>query len=640
MRSDWNDQEAASTSGDVGQLAHASSLLFGAASIIVPGSGVSVKVGGKNLFGEEEQILHLHRFALGGRRIAAEDFFRVPVGPVARLTWLERLSDLQLVSYVERHSADVSALAVYREAVLHAVVPHRYVIHVYPDAVLAIANTAGGRERLSEACDEWVSVLPSSEAGLPLARLCRDAFSGEASDPSGLVMMQQGILGFGETAEAAYERVVKMINRAEKVLSEVEAKAALPSTISAPGRPLRQEIAMLREAVSSRQGFPVIVTVDTDPAWLAFAQREDRAALLMQRPPIAGVDLEIRWPPWPAGELEAQVEGSERRSASWPGIAPGALLDPELGMCAAGRTAAEAFGVADVYRHCRGIVLAAETLEAYRPALGSARREPEPTEAQMQTDPGMFAGEIALVTGAASGIGRSCVEAFLARGAAVVGLDVNPDISQMLDRDDFLGLECDVTDSDAVREALEATAKAFGGLDILVPNAGVFPPGCRIDSLSLDEWKTVMAVNLDANLTLMREAHPLLQASPRDGRVVIMGSRNVPAPGPGAVAYSASKAALVQMGRVAALEWGGDGIRVNIVNPHAVFDTGIWTDEVLQARADHYGLTVEQYKTRNVLGVEVTSRDVGELVAEMCGPLFAKTTGAQIPIDGGSDRVI
>ena len=114
----------------------------------------------------------------------------------------------------------------------------------------------------------------------------------------------------------------------------------------------------------------------------------------------------------------------------------------------------------------------------------------------------------------------------------------------------------------------------------------------------------------------------------------------MPAPGPGAAAYSASKAALAQLARVAALEWGADGIRINMLHPNAVFDTGIWTDEVLRARAASYGMTVEQYKTKNVLRVEVHSRDVAELAAELCGPLFAKTTGAQIPVDGGNDRVI
>lgn len=114
----------------------------------------------------------------------------------------------------------------------------------------------------------------------------------------------------------------------------------------------------------------------------------------------------------------------------------------------------------------------------------------------------------------------------------------------------------------------------------------------------------------------------------------------MPAPGPGAAAYSAAKAALTQLMRVAALEWGKEGIRINALHPNAVFDTGIWTEEVLQTRAAHYGLTVEEYKTNNLLGLEVRSRHVAELAAELCGPLFACTTAAQVPVDGGNDRVI
>jgi NAD(P)-dependent dehydrogenase (short-subunit alcohol dehydrogenase family) len=132
----------------------------------------------------------------------------------------------------------------------------------------------------------------------------------------------------------------------------------------------------------------------------------------------------------------------------------------------------------------------------------------------------------------------------------------------------------------------------------------------------------------------------LLKLAPKGGRVAIVGSKNVPAPGPGVAAYSASKAAVNQLARVAALEWGKDGIRINSVHPNMVFDTGLWTPEVLEARARHYGLTIEEYKTNNVLKVGITSRDVAELVAELCGPLFARTTAAQIPIDGGNERVI
>jgi NAD(P)-dependent dehydrogenase (short-subunit alcohol dehydrogenase family) len=126
----------------------------------------------------------------------------------------------------------------------------------------------------------------------------------------------------------------------------------------------------------------------------------------------------------------------------------------------------------------------------------------------------------------------------------------------------------------------------------------------------------------------------------KGGRVVVIGSKNVPAPGPGAAAYSASKAAVNQLARVAALEWGEDRIRINSLHPNMVFDTALWTQEILEARARNYGMTVANYKTNNVLKVEILSKDVAALAAELCGPLFAKTTGAQIPVDGGNERVI
>jgi len=149
-----------------------------------------------------------------------------------------------------------------------------------------------------------------------------------------------------------------------------------------------------------------------------------------------------------------------------------------------------------------------------------------------------------------------------------------------------------------------------------------------------------MAVNVDAQLVLLRQAAPLLALAPAGGAVVVVGSKNVAAPGRGAAAYSTSKAALTQLARVAALEWAPLGVRVNVVHPDAVFDTGVWSPERLAERAANYGLTVEQYRRRNLLGREVAAADVGALVAALAGDLFARTTGAQIPIDGGNERVI
>jgi len=175
---------------------------------------------------------------------------------------------------------------------------------------------------------------------------------------------------------------------------------------------------------------------------------------------------------------------------------------------------------------------------------------------------------------------------------------------------------------------------------MLIRNAGIFPASQAIQDIGAEQWQSAMSVNVEANLRLMQACHALLGLAPRGGRIVVIGSKNVPAPGPGAAAYSASKAALNQLARVAALEWGKDGIRINTLHPNAVYDTALWTAELLAARAKAYNLTVEQYRTHNLLRTEVTSKDVAELAAEMCGPLFAKTTAAQVPVDGGNDRVV
>jgi NAD(P)-dependent dehydrogenase (short-subunit alcohol dehydrogenase family) len=325
--------------------------------------------------------------------------------------------------------------------------------------------------------------------------------------------------------------------------------------------------------------------------------------------------------------------------------APRMALDPEFGFAAFGRSAKDIGIIEDLYEHTVEVILRAEALGGWR-ALADRHIfdveywDLEQAKLKKSGAPSVFAGEIAVVTGAASGIGRACTEALLKRGAAVVGLDRNPAIEGMWKRQDYLGLICDLSDFPQINRAIDKTSKHFGGVDMLVLNAGIFPSSQPVQDISGELWRRAMAVNVEANLALMQACHALLKLAPRGGRIVVVGSKNVPAPGPGAAAYSASKAAMNQLARVTALEWGKDGIRINSVHPNAVYDTALWTDELLAARARAYGLTVEQYRKNNLLGTEVTSKDVAELVAEMCGPLFAKTTAAQVPVDGGNERVV
>lgn len=657
MRSLWNAQEAEQYVGDLEQRVYTSRLLGRDASLVLHGGGnTSVKIREKNIFGEEEDILYVKGSGWDLGTIEAAGFSPVRMQYLLRLAQLDALSDTQMANELKSNMTNASAPAPSVEAILHAILPYKYVDHTHADAVVTLTNTPHGLERVREAYGDAVVVIPYVMPGFKLSRLCAARFPAEAGPQTiGMVLLKHGIFSFGETARSAYERMIELVTRAEVYLEAHNAWHISIPPIDTPVAPLRHELATLRRAVSDVAGFPMIMPSHRDAQSLSFARREDVAIIAQQGPatpdhvirtkrlPLIGRDVQAYRAAYEGYFAEHAPHAAQPLTMLDP--APRVVLDPELGMCTLGRTARDAAIVEDIYRHTMEIILRAGTLGEYQ-ALPAADLfeveywDLEQAKLRRQGRPPLFAGEIALVTGAASGIGKACVEALLARGAAVVGIDINPGITRMLDRRDFLGRRCDVTDEDDIGKALEAAAQAFGGLDILILNAGIFPSSRRIDALPLEEWHKTMEINLDANLVLMREAHPLLKLAPQGGRVVVIGSKNVPAPGPGAAAYSASKAALNQLARVASLEWGADRIRVNILHPNAVFDTGIWTEEVLRTRAAHYGMSVEEYKTNNILRVEVTSRDVGELAAELCGPLFAKTTGAQIPVDGGNERVI
>jgi NAD(P)-dependent dehydrogenase (short-subunit alcohol dehydrogenase family) len=470
-----------------------------------------------------------------------------------------------------------------------------------------------------------------------------------------MVLMHHGIFSFGETARESYERMIALVTRAEEYLARHGAWELRRPARPQPRPVARGEIATLRAAVSRAAGSPLVLAVHDDDRSLAFARREDAARISQQGPATPDHVIRTKRVPMLGRDVDAYVAGyreyfqrnapSAREPKTMLDPAPRVILDAELGLVTTGRSARDASVVADVYRHTMDIIERATALGGWR-ALGERELfeveywDLEQAKLRAGGAPPPMSGEVALVTGAASGIGKAVAASLLARGAAVAGLDLSPAVEHAQRGAAWLGVPCDLTDAGALDAALDRAVRAFGGIDMLVLNAGVFPASRRIDGLADGEWRRVFEVNLDANLRLLREAQPLLTRAPRGGRVVVVGSRNVPAPGPGAAAYSASKAALTQLARVAALEWAESGVRVNMVHPDAVFDTGIWTPEVLEARARSYGMTVDQYRTRNLLRTEVRSADVAELVAELCGPLFAKTTGAQIPIDGGNDRVI
>ena len=656
MKSLWSDAEAAQFAGPLGPRVYTSRLLGRDKSLVLHGGGnTSVKLREKNLFGEPQDVLYVKGSGWDLESIEPAGFSPVTLDYVRRLAGLPRLPDPQMVNELNTHMLRAGAPSPSVETILHALLPHKYVDHTHADAVLSVSNAPDGEKRIREIYGERVVVIPYIMAGFDLAAYCAREFPRQArGNTVGMVLLSHGIFSFAEDARESYELMIELVSMAERYLERKKAwhigsGGAKPSSFS------REEVAQLRRAMSDQAGFPLILKVDDGPKFLGFAQRRDLAKLALQGP--ATPDHVIRTKPVPmlgrdvAAYARGYREYFERHAATAQekkamlDAAPRMALDPALGFVAAGRSARDTAIVADLYDHTIDVILRAEALGGWR-ALDQRHTfdieywDLEQAKLRKAGSPPQFAGEVAVVTGAASGIGKACAEAFLKRGAAVVGLDRNPAIETLWKRLDVLGVTCNLTDSKAIQQALDAAVRRFGGVDMLVLNAGIFPSSQSIQDIAAESWRSAMAVNVEANLLVMQACHALLKLAPRGGRIVVIGSKNVPAPGPGAAAYSASKAALNQLARVAALEWSKDGIRINSLHPNQVFDTALWTEEVLAARAKAYNLTVEQYKKNNLLRQEVSSRDVAELAAEMCGALFAKTTAAQVPVDGGNERVV
>jgi rhamnose utilization protein RhaD (predicted bifunctional aldolase and dehydrogenase)/NAD(P)-dependent dehydrogenase (short-subunit alcohol dehydrogenase family) len=657
MKNLWSSLDAADFQGDLAQRVYSSRLLGREPSLVLHGGGnTSVKTLESNVFGDEETILYIKGSGGDLATIEAAGFSPCRLQHLLRLSELGALTDLRMAA--ELRGCMSNPLAPYPsvEAILHAVLPARFVDHTHADAFISISNTLEGEEHIREIYGGRVATIPYVMPGFKLARACALQIPRKVTRATiGIALMNHGLISFGDTAEESYSRMIELVSLAEDYLARHKALVVEWPKVDAPASSFRVEFAAFRRDLSAMMGAPAIMASHRDSQCLGFIGRPDAAAITQQGPatpdhvirtkrvPLLGRDLKSY-----RSAYEGYYNRYSGKSYPRPGIldpAPRVILDTEWGMVTAGRTAADVEIAADIYRHTMDIIVQSTALGGWKALppndiFDVEYWDLEQAKVRRIGRASDFPGEIALVTGAASGIGRACVDALLQRGAAVIGLDVNPIIARMHDRSDFLGLVCDLTRESDVAAALEEAVRAYGGLDMLILNAGIFPAGKSVGELGTDAWRQVMSVNLDASFVMLRECHPLLKAAPKGGRVVVIGSKNVPAPGKGAAAYSASKAAVNQLARVAALEWGADRIRINTLHPNMVFDTALWTKEILESRARHYGMTVDAYKTNNVLSVEVTSRDVAALAAELCGPVFAKTTGAQIPVDGGNDRVI
>lgn len=656
MKSLWNDNVVKTFADDPLQLrVYTSRLLGREPGLVLHGGGnTSVKTELKNFFGDREEILFVKGSGGDLSKIQANGFAPLRLEILKRMVTLDRLADSDMVRLQRSAMTDAAAPDPSIEALVHANIPFKYVDHTHADAVITITNIDRGDALIREIYKDRLLIVPYVKPGFMLAKKIHEMTRNENWERfHGIILMHHGVFSFADDARTSYERMIHIVSLAEEYLQK---QGALNIVSKAVPKENLRSLSQIRQHVSLVKGSAVLARLDNSPEACSFAGLPDVKSMAT-RGPITSDHL-IHTKPFPVILGKNVEQDISDYSSSYKAYfnrntdgymtcldsAPRWGVWPQHGTIAFGRSLQETIVVSDIVRHTTRAIQWGEAIGGWKPLSEKEMFDMEYWELQQAKlhKKGItldLQGKIALVTGAASGIGLACTKMLQNYGAAVVGLDINPDITRMFDQQDMVGVQCDITDDGAVKEAVQMTVRRFGGLDILIPNAGIFPVSQNIEDMDKTTWERSMDINLTSNQRLLKTCIPYLRHG-IDPTVVFIASKNVPAPGPGAAAYSVAKAGQTQLARIAAMELGPDGIRVNIVHPNAVYDTALWTPEVLESRACKYGCTVEEYKTNNYLKTEVTSNDVAALVCAMVGPAFAKTTGAQVPIDGGNERVI
>ncbi len=664
MENRWADQP----SSEIDQLVYQSRLVGMEEALVLWGGGNnSVKARAADLLGTAIDVMYIKSSGSDMKSIVPKQFPAVRLDYIAPLRTRDQdMTDQEMVDYLAKCLTDPASARPSIETLLHAFLPATAVLHTHADAILSLTNTRGREETVRACFGDGVILVPYRRPGFRLSRDVADRFDAQPG-AVGLVLMNHGLITWGDSSREAYERHIALVTKAEQFLRNAAGPAAGPpaarqsepaADASAGQRPALH--AALRGSLQGR-----ILEFDDSPEVLAFLARDDAQTITQIGPATPDHLLYTRRYPLFLREsddvrarLREYVERSTRHYDAHPSefamldATPRIVLMPGVGMWTAGKDARAARIVHDIYRHTMLILASAESLGGYATLddQDAFHAEYWPLELYKLTllpKEKELAGKIALITGAASGIGRAVAERFAEEGAHVIVTDVDFALAQeiatlIVEKHGLrraIAMPLDVSSEDEVESAFAAAVLAYGGVDVVVSNAGISSFG-SLDTLPTSEWDRSFAVNARGHFLVARAALRIMKQQGLGGSIVFNASKNVTAPGKEFGAYSVSKAAEAQLCRIVALEGGEFGIRANMLNPDAIFGgSRFWSDEMRSMRAQAYGVDAENlpdfYRNRTLLKVEVTADDVAEAALFLAGPRSAKTTGTMLPVDGG-----
>ncbi len=663
------DYQAKGVNRDLALRTYTTRLLGGEPRLVLHGGGnTSVKTEMTDLVGDTHAVLCVKGSGWDMGTIEPPGLPAVRIEPLLKSRKLAKLSDEDMVTLLRANLIDPLAPNPSVEALLHAFLPHKFVDHTHSTAILAIADQAKSREMSTELFGKNMGFVPYIMPGFALAKAAAEVFE---QDPTveGLILDKHGIFTFGETAKEAYDRMIHYVSLAEDHVKRNGrhpfTSAALPADLADPN----DIAAMLRGAVAVDKGegrFDRMISVfRTSPDILEFVNSAEVADMAARGVSTPDLSIRIKTGPMvlPAptkenlgsyrGVIDERVaafaadyteyfrsnDGRDDVKRIMLDPMPRLTLVPGLGMYGHGRTYKDAAIAVDVGEMWIEAARDAESVGRFEPVSRPDLFDLEYWSLEQAklagAKPKPFTGQVVLVTGGAGAIGAAIVKAFAAEGAHAVVVDLDDEKAKAVAKsagNNSIGVACDITDPASVRAAFDAAVAAFGGVDIVVSNAGAAweSPIATMDDALL---RKSFELNFFAHQSVAQNAVRIMKAQRTGGALLFNASKQAVNPGAKFGAYGLPKAATLFLSRQYALEHGADRIRVNAVNADRI-RSGLLNDEMIANRAAARGLSVSEYMGGNLLGLEVTADDVARAFVHHA--LAERTTADVTTVDGGN----
>lgn len=676
----WNDADAAKLP-DLDGLVYRSRLLGADRTVCnIYGGNTSVKTLYTDHAGRQIRVLWVKGSGSDIADITERGFAGLRLDEIDPLIKRESMPDEEMVAYLERCAVEPGRPRQSIETLLHAFVPHPHVDHTHPDAIISLACTPSGEDMPRKVYGDRMAWVPYIQPGFTLSKWIGQKVIDNPKIEC-VVMGKHGLVTWGEDSKSTYAHTIQMIQEAEDYIEGQKRGKSVFGALKVPHLTrseqrdlLAQVLPQIRGAVSVER--PTILLVDQGDEAVDYASRERVATVSQQGAAcpdhlvhVKRQPLYIDWSPEAGVDaLRAKIKESvaayrERYRTEYfeankrPGdvigdASPRVILVPGLGMVTTGKDALNADVSQQLYHRAINVIGGSEALQSFESltaaeAFGIEYWPLELYKLRLRPPDRELAGQIAFVTGAASGIGRATAMRLAAEGAHVVIADINAEGAKTVAEEIVkknglrraMSVSCDVTSEEAVAEAFKQTVLAYGGVDIVVNNAGI-STSAPVENVTLSDWNRNMSILATGYFLVAREAFRVWKNQGMGGKLIFVCSKNSVAAGKNASAYSAAKAAELHLARCLAEEGGAHGIRVNSVMPDAVLQgSSIWDSAWRTERAKTYGIKPEEldefYRNRTTLKVSIYPEDIAESILFFASSRSAKTTGGALTVDGG-----